>query len=122
MIDFIKDVIYGLKRDYGSRITIKRETTGSVNIETGVRSVTTEQVQIEKAIRLPTRLKALRLHESFRDQYDIDILIDKKDLGGFVPRNDDIVLLDDSLRYVVKDVVFADSGYAIGCNAAEGDE
>lgn len=83
--DFIKDVIYGLKIEYGEPVTFRKETN-VVNLDTGNKTTTVDQFIINKAIPLPINLRASFLKTigisklSYLEPGQREILIDKSDI------------------------------------------
>lgn len=87
-IQFIKDVIYHLKRDYGSPVTFGTETI-SVNLATGVKTLTKSEFSIRNVIVLPETFSQkfrLLLANSNRNEAglvksgEVQIVVDKSDL------------------------------------------
>lgn len=85
---FIRNTIYALKRDYGSKATLYVEST-SVNISTGVKTKTQTPYVIKKAIVLPTDW-----HRKFA--YDLSFVAANKNFtyGGFFDVATKTILVD----------------------------
>jgi hypothetical protein len=90
---FIKDVIYGLKREYGEPIQFIREIT-DLNTSTGLKSITQVlNIRISKAVMLPFSWRKYFADKEKGKIQDIgtqEILIDKKDLN-IIPVTGDII-------------------------------
>ncbi len=85
----IKRVIYRLKREWGTPMTLKRETT-SLNVDTGVETPTvTATVTLPRGILLPRKL-------STDFSYDLSYIAANKNFtyGGFFGKTTRLVLLD----------------------------
>jgi hypothetical protein len=57
MSDFIKDVIYNLKMEYGEEAVVHK-TSKAMNLNTGIISSTTTDLKVSKAIPLPINIRA----------------------------------------------------------------
>jgi len=97
MIDWIADVIYGLKMEYGQPITFRKKTTSSTNYDTGQVTKTVTSKYIENAVPLPLNLRKAFLKTVGINKVaevasgEFEILVDKVDLDGLVPEANDQV-------------------------------
>lgn len=89
--DFIKDVIYGLKVEYGSPAGLEQKSIVSLDLDTGGKSEFVTSKYIDKVIPLPLFrrnefLKAVGIHqnEAIITADDKQFLLDVDDLGAFV--------------------------------------
>ena len=93
---FIKDVIYGLKMEYGSSATFAKNAL-TINLDTGVKSGTTTTKYVDRVIPLPLDrrnafLKSVGVHkETLVNLNDQQFLIDRDDLGTFVVAEEDTI-------------------------------
>lgn len=84
-MSFIADVIYGLKMEYGKRITVGKEST-TTDFSTGLVSGTPTELIIQKAIPLPydlrqAFLKSAGIHRTgYIEKGQSEVLIDRKDI------------------------------------------
>jgi hypothetical protein len=84
-LDFIKDVIYGLKQEYGQQATIRHETR-TVNPDTGASTSTNVDFGIPLAIPLPLNLRAAFMKTvgisrmAYLEPGQREVLIDKDDI------------------------------------------
>lgn len=53
---FLRRIMYRLKRDYGSPISIYHECSDTVDLETGIRTVKSRSWSLERAVCLPTSI------------------------------------------------------------------
>jgi hypothetical protein len=114
---FINDTIYSLKREYGFPLTIFKQISSSVNVETGIVTPTISFKYIHRAIFLPRifiRMMAIA-------EYDANsrlILIDFNDLGNFTPNKDDYVIFQNK-KYIVNKIITHDYDAAVVLNVQE---
>jgi len=114
---FINDTIYSLKREYGFPLTIFKQVSSSVDVETGIVTPTISFKSISKAIFLPRIF--IRLISTV--EYDANsrlILIDFNDLGSFVPNKDDYVIARDK-KYIVNKIITHDYDAAVVLSVQE---
>lgn len=84
-MSFIANVIYGLKREYGKRIIVGKEST-TTDFNTGVVSGSPTELIIQKAIPLPydlrqAFLKSAGIHRTgYIEKGQSEVLIDRKDI------------------------------------------
>ena len=128
-LNFISDVIKGLKKDYGQQVVLRRETITDTDITTGVINKVVLSVTLKQVIRLPSTM--LRSYatmfkvKSSQDKKERNFIIDAADLKNKAitePLQDDIILME-SLRYNVTDVIEIEyqMGYYVTAIAVEGD-
>lgn len=106
MPEFISDVIYGLKHEYGSRLKLMRTTAATADILTGEKTKTKLEITVNKAIRLPNQLSlefiqkiaGMRGLESLVGTFKI--LLDRKD----VPSNFEFRVGEISGQYNNRDI------------------
>lgn len=112
----IQRIIYNLKRQWGTAMTLKRETT-SLDVDLGVETPTViATVTIGRGILLPRKLSTDFAYDlsyiaanknftygGFFGKTSRLILIDIKDLGTYVIAKQDFVIINDK-RYVVNDL------------------
>lgn len=86
-----KGVIYRLKRAYGQPVAIHFQTSSSVDVSTGVKSLTRDVIQVSKAVVLPSLI-----HRDIK--YDIGYLKANSNFtyGGVFTEGTRQVLLDKS--------------------------
>lgn len=87
---FIRNTIYRLKRDYGSASDIYYDQTDSVDLGTGARTVTIQNIIVKRTIPLPRRvqdnsllsaaIKELFNRGAVTDFGNREIMIDYRDL------------------------------------------
>lgn len=94
-MDFVKDVIYGLKMEYGSPATFTKKSE-TVNLETGVKGGATTSKYVDRVIALPLDrrnafLKSVGIHskELLMNQNQQQFLVDRSDLGAFQVKEED---------------------------------
>ena len=111
---FIRRAIYRLKRDYGFALTLHKITSVTTNLETGVKSRTTQFKRIQRAIILPARLFRSFVYDlsfiaaaknftsgGFFDPDEKAIIIDWRDVRDFTIEVDDYVIYDNKQFQVV---------------------
>ena len=112
----IKRIIYTLKRQWGTTMTIKRETT-ALDVDTGVETPTTvDSVTLSRGILLPRKLRTDFAYDlsfiaanknftygGFFGKNSRLVLIDANDLGSYVIAKQDYVVIN-SKRYVINDL------------------
>ncbi len=124
-LNFISDVIYGLKIDMGQMIIVGQRSTAPFNIVTGVRPDSVTTFMIPQGIYLPINrrqqfLQTAGIHKTNHlEQGQREVLIDKADIpsgseikleGGFIEINGqrgDIVRIEDydnALIVVIKEI------------------
>lgn len=116
-LSFIRDVLYGLKRDYGVRMEVYSIRESVVDLETGQKTVEKDVHVIRRAILLPQQLSrsfsydlsyiAANKNFTYGGTYDKNkrtVILDPRDLPkGFLPGLKDYCLIDHT-RYNIKDV------------------
>ena len=90
-VKFIKDNIYILKKDYGRPITIYKKIS-TIDIKTGLTTISRTKVKINKAIVLPS-IESMYGKESFEKTY-LNTGRIRESLGGYIEIIDKIVILD----------------------------
>jgi hypothetical protein len=133
-LQFIRRVLYRLKRRYGATADYYRISANTVDESTGLSTQTRTKYTIKRVIRLPVRLirdneyqtSFLTANRNFiyGATYDKDIqvfVIDAKDIT-ITPSHDDYIIVGDS-RFNVKEVEKLDYnlGYTVIAEAIEGD-
>lgn len=82
---FIKDVLYGLKLEYGERLVITKPVN-TIDLDTGGVTSTSTQFVIQNGILMPTNLRALFAkliginRFVYLEQGEREILIDNSDI------------------------------------------
>lgn len=107
----ISRIIYALKRQRGIPAVVQRESV-STNVTTGeVVTTITTSVAIRRIVQLPKKFTAAFLQNqtytaagSFYNKAERYFLIDARDLGSFVLKNDSDVIVISKRRYVIRDV------------------
>jgi len=133
MLNFIKDTIYQLKKEYGQSITIYKIATSIVDYDTGVKNTTVSFKRVKKAVLLPSSLIRTFVYKSgldpdfkegaFIDVNDRIILIDARDIRNFEIEIDDYIIYDDKRWLVIKSTQFEDqAAYLIQLRVSEGSE
>jgi hypothetical protein len=97
-LEFIKDVIYGLKQEYGEPATVRRESR-TVNPDTGAVTKTNVDFGISLAIPLPLNLRAAFMKTvgisrmGYLEPGQREVLIDKDDIptGNKIEPHDRII-------------------------------
>jgi hypothetical protein len=89
-MNFIKDVIQNLKKEYGTPIRIGNVVASSANLSTGDKTQSTKELSIPLAIRLPTQVsfEFLRSIGAVPNKLGVltgtfQLLLDCADLGQF---------------------------------------
>lgn len=133
-LQFIKQLLYTLNRNYGAQIDFYRNGLQTVDNVTGSIAVARTKYRIRRAIRLPDRrsrvsqidLSFIRLKSTPTGDYDVtdrELILETKQLPkGFVPTIGDYVVFD-HVRYVVKTVVALDLrlGYFLTIGSTDGE-
>lgn len=100
MIQFTRQTVYALKRDYGARLELYTLTGSTVDLETGSKTVAKLTYVINQAILLPKRI--------VRDfAYDLSFVAANKNFtyGGLFDKGSRTVIIDSKdypVTYVVK--------------------
>lgn len=81
-MNFISDIIYGLKVDMGEQISVTQSTSAVVNYQTGEKAITTSSFTIQMAIVLPKN-QAVQFLRSVGIQ-----------VSGTVKSDEQVILLD----------------------------
>lgn len=81
-MNFISDIIYGLKVDMGEQISVTQSTSAVINYQTGAKAVTTSSFTIQMAIVLPKN-QAVQFLRSVGIQ-----------VSGTVKSDEQVILLD----------------------------
>lgn len=87
-INFVREVLYGLKRDYGKRLDIYQIVSSDFDLETGEKTVKKNFFTVRLAILLPQKIA--------RDfQYDLSFIAASKNFtyGGTLDKQDRIVIV-----------------------------
>lgn len=113
---FIRDVIYGLKHEYGEPIKIRRYSQ-STNLDTGAvsREIITE-VSIDKAVLLPFNIRATFAKTvgvsslAYLEPGQREILIDNDDLGSHKLQIHDRVLIGTIEEEIIREPEVYDFG------------
>src|SRR4030043_1647231 len=104
--NFIKKIIYSLKRKFGFSVSIYKVTSVTLDLETGEKETITERKKVKRVILLPVDItrtyvpaidKVIQTGGAF-DPQDRFIIIDKKDLGTFELKIDDYIIFDENLQ------------------------
>ena len=116
-LEFIANVIYQLKREYGGAVSIQRRTANTLNLETGKKTQTKDAIHVPLAIVLPTRLirkfdydlTYIASNKSFTygGFYDADFrefIFDAKDLPAGFAFNLDDALIYKHVRWELKEL------------------
>ena len=109
---FIRNILYRLKRDYGSSVDIYYEQSDSVNLQTGQRLVSIQSWHVNRAIPLPRKVEqksilATALEELFSRGGNVtlgdrQIIIDRSDLPrGFVIGLENWYIVYEGRRYQI---------------------
>jgi hypothetical protein len=87
---FIRNVIYRLKRDYGSAVDIYYDQTETVDLDTGTKTISVSDIRVKRAVPLPRKVEenkvlSAAIQELFRRgsvvvMADRQILLDYRDL------------------------------------------
>jgi len=87
---FLRQTLYQLKHEYGSRADVYFEAEGELDTKTGNRNVTRQKWCVRRAICLPTMtsaaslfpfgLERLRKHDAAVQMGDKTVVIDRRDL------------------------------------------
>lgn len=126
---FMTNTLYTLKRSYGKQVSIYRETE-SLNLETGVKTLSNTVIDVRKAIVLSStwrrKQELAMLSSAFKygGEYDSntkDIIIELKDLPkDFEPSNDDFIVVD-KIKYKIMIVhVYDDRAVILTAKALSG--
>lgn len=121
----IQRIIYNLKRQWGTPMTLKRETT-SLDVDTGVETPTvTATVIINRGILLPRKMSTDFSYDlsyiasnknftygGFFGKTSRLILVDARDLGKYVIAKQDFIIINNK-RYVINDFDEYDHGAAV---------
>lgn len=81
-MNFIDDIIYGLKVDMGEQISVTQSTSAVINYQTGEKAITTSSFTIQMAIVLPKN-QAVQFLRSVGIQ-----------VSGTVKSDEQVILLD----------------------------
>ncbi len=107
-LEFIKDVIYGLKQEYGQLAEIRKETR-VVNPDTGVVTPTYESISIPLVIPLPINLRAAFMKTvgisrmGYLEPGQREVLIDKDDMpAGKIIEIHDRILFGTKEEEIIK--------------------
>lgn len=131
MLSFIKNVIYQLKKEYGKYITIYKNTSNTVDFDTGIKNTVVTFRRVKKAVLLPSNLIRTFVYKSgldpdFKEGGFIDIndrimLIDAKDLRNFDLTMDDYIVYSNKRWQVIKVTEFEDqAAYLVQLRVSEG--
>ena len=130
-LQFIRRVMYRMKRRYGAKIEYYRTGDLTVDETTGIATGSRTKLTLNKVVRLPDvniretmPLPRGVTREVRYDRSERDFVIDVKDLpSGFIPEVEDYLIMD-GRRYNVKEVVEWDfrQGYFITAFSTEGQE
>lgn len=106
---FARDLLYRLKRDFGSPVEIYTQTAETADYATGRKTVSIQKWKIRKAVVLPkdnsnpSRLAAA-LASVFRtgglvEECDVRVLVDRRDIKGVEVGIENWWLLIEGVRY-----------------------
>jgi hypothetical protein len=106
---FIKDVIYGLKQEYGELLEIRKENR-FINTDTGASTTNYEKFDIPLAVPLPLNLRAAFMKTvginrmAYLEPGQREILIDKDDIpiGMLIEIHDRAVFTSGRIAEIVK--------------------
>lgn len=112
---FISKVLYKLKRDYGSRVDLYHQVSETVDLTTGVKTVTKEKITVKRAILLPTVIRSnfaydlayIAANKNFTyggifSTDTRDIIIDRGDIKNFTFDDyKNIYIIIDGRRYEI---------------------
>lgn len=109
---FIRRILYSLKKRYGGHVTFHRDSE-QLDLKTGKKIVTKEIFQISKAIILPNDIQQKFVYDlsfiannkefttgGIFDTGPRRVILDSKDLNGYVPQDRDYFTFD-GVRYNV---------------------
>ncbi len=113
---FLRPLVYDLKRDYGFPITIVKTVSTTVDLGSGIKSSVLASRRVERAIFLPARAFRSFVYDlsyvannknfttgSFFDPTDRTMFIDARDVDDFEINADDRVLYNDE-EYIVTEI------------------
>ena len=117
LIRFIRQNIFTLKREYGSSITVYKLLDASTNLDSGVKSYTSNSYEIRRAVVLPVHMvrhviQSISLISANKkivqggtfDMGDRVFIIDRRDVPSTLElMKDDWVIYDDR-RYDIKTI------------------
>lgn len=132
-LKFIRNVLYRMKRRYGLPANLIKIISEAVNLETGVKTLTRDSLQISRVIILPSTLK----REFFYDLAFITgnkdftyggsaltdsrkFIIDQQDLGAWGIKVGDGIIYNEK-RYTVQEIDEFENrlGYVVTAKEAE---
>ena len=117
---FKSNLIYKLKRSYGTPVSLQQIDQHSVDLSTGEKTTILKLYKINKAIVLRARefrsfvydLAFISANKDFTtggffDPTDLGIILDVKDLQGYIPSEDDFVIIKNK-QYNIKQLEHLD--------------
>lgn len=135
---FIRDILYRLKRDYGSLADIYHQSSETIDLDTGRKVVTKSKISIRKTILLPnsvsidstygttyTNSDRKFVYGGFYSVGERGVIIDRKDLPKGYDLHDDHMnkyVIIQVRRYEIVEIQEMDnqSGYYIRLKELEG--
>lgn len=127
-LQFIKQLLYTLNRNYGVAIDIYRSGPQTVDNVVGTITASKFKYHIRRAIRLPDRRSRSSQVDSFliKSNYEVsdrEIIIETKQLPkNFIPLIGDNIVFE-HIKYIVKTVVALDLGlgFFLAIGSTDGD-
>lgn len=100
---FMRHLIYDLKRDYGFPVIIVKTLSVSMDLESGVKQTVLDYRTVKRAVFLPARIFRSFVHDgSYFDPTDSVMLLDARDIDDFEIEVDDKVIYNNKEYTVVE--------------------
>lgn len=116
----LKEVIKGLKREYGTPIIIYNANS-ILDVETGIKDITYSYIEIKRAIVLPPKLGSQVMPVGLVDIANTVILIDIDDLNDFKINSESWVTFKDR-RFVVAKITEYDDAVQLEVTETKGEQ
>ena len=119
---FIRSILYRLKRDYGSRADLYHQSSETIDLTTGKKSVVIDKLSVLRVILLPKTIKsdfaydlsfiAANKNFTYGGVFSADtrqIIIDCRDIGSFTfDDRQNIYIIIDGRRFEISEVTELD--------------